>query len=43
MQRAVELGALSFPELIKELVRDANILGALNRELGIKDATPPKK
>jgi type VI secretion system protein ImpA len=43
LQRAVELGALSFPELIKELVRDANILGALNRELGIKDATPPKK
>jgi type VI secretion system protein ImpA len=43
LQRAVELGALSFPELIKELVRDANILGALNRELGIKDATLPKK
>ncbi len=37
VQRAVQLGSLPFPQLIKELVRDANILRELNRELGIKD------
>jgi type VI secretion system protein ImpA len=39
VQRAVELGALPFPELIKALIRDANVLTELNRELGIK---PPE-
>jgi type VI secretion system protein ImpA len=45
IQRAVELGAMPFPELIKELVRDAKIVSELNRELGIKETpqTPPKK
>jgi type VI secretion system protein ImpA len=45
IQRAVELGAMPFPELIKELVRDAKIVGELNRELGIKEtpSAPPKK
>ncbi len=45
VQRAVELGALPFPQLIKELVRDANVLAALNRELGIKEPkeAPAKK
>jgi type VI secretion system protein ImpA len=37
VQRAVQLGGLSFPQLIKELVRDSNIIKELNRELGIKD------
>jgi type VI secretion system protein ImpA len=37
IQRAVELGSLPFPELIKEIVRDQKILTDLNRELGIKE------
>jgi type VI secretion system protein ImpA len=37
IQRAVELGALSFPELMKELIRDSNVLQSMNRELGIKE------
>jgi type VI secretion system protein ImpA len=41
IQRAVQLGSLPFPQLIKELVRDANILRELNRELGIKDEEAP--
>jgi type VI secretion system protein ImpA len=41
IQRAVELGAMPFPELIKELVRDAKIVGDLNRELGIKETPTP--
>ncbi len=36
VQRAVELGALPFPQLMKALIRDANVLTELNRELGIK-------
>jgi type VI secretion system protein ImpA len=39
VQRAVELGSLPFPELIRSLIRDANVLTELNRELGIK---PPE-
>jgi type VI secretion system protein ImpA len=35
IQRAVALGALPFPELIKELVREEKILAELRRELGI--------
>jgi type VI secretion system protein ImpA len=35
VERAVKLGSLSFPDLIRELVRDMNVLGELNRELGI--------
>jgi type VI secretion system protein ImpA len=38
--RAVELGNLPFPDLIKDLVRDAKILAELNREFGIKEAAP---
>jgi type VI secretion system protein ImpA len=37
VHKAVQLGALPFPQLIRALVRDANVLGELNRELGIKD------
>jgi len=44
IQRAVELGSMPFPELIKDLVRDPKIIQELNRELGIKDGpTPPAK
>jgi type VI secretion system protein ImpA len=41
VRRAVELGALPFPQLIKALIRDANVLGELNRELGIKAGEEP--
>jgi len=37
IQRAVELGSLPFPQLIKQLVRDANVLNELNREFGLKN------
>jgi type VI secretion system protein ImpA len=37
VQRAVELGRLSFPDLIQALIRDANVLSELNRELGVKE------
>jgi type VI secretion system protein ImpA len=37
IKRAVELGNLSFPELIKELVRDANVLSDVQRIVGIKE------
>jgi type VI secretion system protein ImpA len=40
IQRAVELGRLPFPQLIRELVRDANVIAELDRELGIKETTP---
>jgi len=40
IQKAVELGALPFPLLIRELVRDAGVLSQLNRELGIKEEAP---
>lgn len=36
VRRAVELGALPFPLLMQELIRDANVLAEMNRELGIK-------
>ncbi len=39
--RAVELGRMSFPELMQELVRDSGALTELKREFGIKDAAAP--
>ncbi len=36
VKRAVELGALPFPLLMKALIRDANVLAELNREFGLK-------
>jgi len=39
LERAVALGSLPFPDLMKELVRDPNVLIEMNREMGIKD--PP--
>jgi type VI secretion system protein ImpA len=38
VRRAVELGELSFPQLIRALIRDPNVLGELSRELGIKES-----
>jgi type VI secretion system protein ImpA len=37
VRRAVELGSLPFPQLIKALIRDGNVLAELSRELGLKD------
>jgi type VI secretion system protein ImpA len=41
IERAVELGALPFPEMIRALIRDGGVLSELNRELGIKE--PPSE
>ncbi len=42
IQRAVELGSMPFPQLIRALIREQNVLTELNRELGIKEGeTPP--
>jgi type VI secretion system protein ImpA len=38
--RAVELGMMPFPQLMQELIRDANVLTELKRELGIKEPPP---
>lgn len=40
IRRAVQFGNLPFPDLMRELVRDANVLTEMNRELGIKEAVP---
>ncbi len=40
INRVVELGGLRFPELMRELIRDAEVLSGMNRELGIK---PPEE
>jgi type VI secretion system protein ImpA len=37
IRRAVQLGKLPFPQLMRELVRDPNVLTAMDRELGITD------
>jgi type VI secretion system ImpA family protein len=36
IQRAVAFGSLPFPQLMQELIRDANVISEMNRELGIK-------
>ena len=38
IQRAVELGSMPFPQLMRALIREQNVLNELTRELGIKDA-----
>jgi type VI secretion system protein ImpA len=38
IERAVALGNLPFPELIRALIRDANVLAELTRELGLSAA-----
>ena len=42
LNRAVELGAMPFPDLMKSLILNADVLKLMNRELGIKDQ-PEKK
>ncbi len=42
LNRAVDLGNLPFPELMKNLILNADVVKLMNRELGIKD-TPEKK
>lgn len=37
LYRAVELGSLPFPELMKALILDGDVLKVMNRELGIKE------
>jgi type VI secretion system protein ImpA len=37
IMRACELGALPFPQLMRALIRDENIITEMNRELGIRD------
>ncbi len=37
LEYACQLGALTFPELMKVLVRNPDVLRVMNRELGIKD------
>jgi type VI secretion system protein ImpA len=37
IERAVALGNMSFPDLIKVLVRDAGTLSELSREMGIEE------
>jgi len=41
VQRAVALGALPFPQLMLELIRDPGAITEMNRELGIKP--PPSE
>jgi type VI secretion system protein ImpA len=41
IERAVALGNLPFPELIRALIRDANVLAELTREMGLKAAAGP--
>ena len=36
LRRAVELGAMPFPLLMRELIRNPDVLGEMDRELGIK-------
>lgn len=40
VRRAIEFGSLPFPELMRVLIRDDNVLFEMNRELGIKP--PPE-
>jgi type VI secretion system protein ImpA len=40
IQRACELGAMPFPQLMRALIRDDNILNEMNRELGIHSEAP---
>ncbi|SIO60627.1 type VI secretion system protein ImpA [Singulisphaera sp. GP187] len=40
LERAVNLGALPFPLLMKELIRDTNVLTEMSREMGFKEGSP---
>lgn len=41
IRRAVDLGMMPFPDLMKDLVREPKILQDMFRELGHKEAAPP--
>jgi type VI secretion system protein ImpA len=41
LRKAVEFGAMSFPDLMKALILNPDILNEMNRELGIKP--PPEE
>jgi type VI secretion system protein ImpA len=41
IQKCITLGALPFPQLMRAMIRDDNVIGEMNRELGIKDELPP--
>ena len=41
VQRAVELGSMPFPQLMKALIREPNVLAELSREFGLKEDAPP--
>jgi type VI secretion system protein ImpA len=43
INRAVELGQMPFPELMKALISDAKVIDDLNKGLGIKPDAPPAK
>jgi type VI secretion system protein ImpA len=43
IRRAVDLGAMPFPQLMKALISDAKALDEMNRGLGIKEPPPEKK
>jgi len=40
--KAIELGAMPFPLLMRAIIRDDNVLMEMNRELGIKEEPPPE-
>jgi type VI secretion system protein ImpA len=40
IERAVKLGAMPFPELVKNLIRNGEVITELYREFGIKEETP---
>ncbi|WP_435017845.1 type VI secretion system protein TssA [Tundrisphaera sp. TA3] len=42
LRRAVELGSMPFPALMRELVRNPDVLGEMGRELGIKPEAAPE-
>jgi type VI secretion system protein ImpA len=39
VRKAVELGSLPFPQLMRALIRDESVLNEMNRELGIKESS----
>ena len=43
IRRAVDLGAMPFPQLMKALISDVKALDEMNRGLGIKEPPPEKE
>jgi type VI secretion system protein ImpA len=40
IRKAVEFGSLPFPQLMRALIREEQVISEMNRELGIKEPTP---